>query len=73
MNLFKEYLQNRLSDEYQFLRPLHRSIFERKTLLIPHTYSQYVLGEVHLQGATPLEEDEGLIMPNYRTLCLDKR
>jgi hypothetical protein len=27
---FKEYLQNRLSDEYQFLRPLHRSIFERE-------------------------------------------
>ena len=44
---FKEYLQNRLSDEYQFLRPLHRSIFERVTLLIPHAYSQHVLGELH--------------------------
>jgi hypothetical protein len=33
---FKEYLQNRLSDEYQFLRPLHRSIFEREALLIQH-------------------------------------
>jgi hypothetical protein len=28
---FNEYLQNRLGDEYQFLRPLHRSICERKT------------------------------------------
>ena len=63
--IFKEYLQNRLSDEYQFLRPLHRSIFERETLLIPHAYSQHVLGELHYQGATPLEEDEGLTMPNY--------
>jgi hypothetical protein len=52
---FKEYLQNRLSDEYQFLRPLHRSIFERETLLIPRAYSQHVLGELHYQGATPLE------------------
>jgi hypothetical protein len=24
-----------------------------------------VLGELHYQGATPLEEDEGLTMPNY--------
>jgi hypothetical protein len=62
---FKEYLQNRLSDEYQFVRPLHRSIVERETLLIPHAYSQHVLGELHYQGATPLEEDEGLTMPNY--------
>jgi hypothetical protein len=23
------------------------------------------LGELHYQGATPLEEDEGLTMPNY--------
>ena len=63
--IFKEYLQNRLSDEYQFLRPLHRSIFERETLLIPHAYTQHVLGELHYQGATPLEEDEGLTMTNY--------
>jgi hypothetical protein len=27
--------------------------------------SKYVLGELHYQGATPLEEDEGLTMPNY--------
>jgi hypothetical protein len=47
------------------LRPLHRSIVERETLLIPHAYSQHVLGELHYQGATPLEEDEGLTMPNY--------
>jgi hypothetical protein len=33
--------------------------------LIPHAYSQHVLGELHYQGATPLEEDEGLTMPNY--------
>jgi hypothetical protein len=48
---FNEYLQNRLGDEYQFLRPLYRSICERKTLLIPHTYSQHVLGELHYQRA----------------------
>ena len=60
---FKEYLQNRLSD--QFLRPLHRSIFERETLLIPHAYSQHVLGELYYQRGTPLEEDEGFTMPNY--------
>jgi hypothetical protein len=45
--------------------PSHRSIFEREALLIPHAYSQHVLGELHYQGATPLEEDEGLTMPNY--------
>jgi hypothetical protein len=33
--------------------------------LIPHAYSQHVLGELHYQGANPLEEDEGLTMPNY--------
>ena len=59
--IFKEYLQNRLSDECQFLGPLHRSIFERETLLIPHAYSQHVLGELHYQGATPLEEMKGLL------------
>jgi hypothetical protein len=34
--IFKEYLQNRLSDEYQFLRPLHRSIFERESHFVRH-------------------------------------
>ena len=43
----------------------YRSIFERETLLIPHAYSEHVLGELHYQRATPLEEDEGLTMPNY--------
>jgi hypothetical protein len=43
---FKEYLQNILSDEYQFVRPLLRSIVERETLLIPHAYSQHVLGSL---------------------------
>jgi hypothetical protein len=28
--------------------------------LIPHAYPQHVLGELHYQGATPLEEDERL-------------
>ena len=34
---FKEYLQNRLSDEYQFLRPLHRFLKGKPCWFLMHT------------------------------------
>jgi hypothetical protein len=32
---------------------------------VQHEQAQHVLGELYYQRATPLEEDEGLTMPNY--------
>lgn len=62
---FKENLQLKLQNIFQFLRPLNRAVSERETLLVPHIWSKSHFGEILHEGQD-IVDDEFLTMPCYK-------